>query len=280
VSAKGAGGRNPFGGNGASGSEMRFFDRQSDQFAEHLLVDPESVHPGAGHDETVAFVRALPATVPVLPDPALEAEIITALAGAARSATLDASRVATATFEAAPAATPPRWRLRVAALAATVAALPVLMAGLAYAGVNLPDVVDEAFEAAGVDLPHQGGGDRATAGSGDDDRTKASDQKNDAAGTEDTDDAPAAGDGGESQDSGKPKGNQGNAKDKPEHAGPEATPPGHGGTPPGQGGVPPGNAGVPTGGGSEGSTGPAPDAGPTVTPPGQGGTLPGQAKPK
>jgi hypothetical protein len=258
---------------------MRLFDRQSDQFAERLLVDAESVHPGEGHDETAAFVRALPAAVGVLPDPALEAEIIPALAGAAHSATLDASRVATATFEAAHAAAPPRWRLRVAACAATVAALPVLMAGLAYAGVNLPDAVDEAFEAAGVDLPHQGDGDRPTAGAKDEDSAKASDPKSDAAGTEDTDDATAAGDGGESQGSGKLNGNQGNAKGKPEHAGPEATPPGHGGTPSGQGGVPPGNAGVPTGGGSEGSTGPPPDAGPPVTPPGQGGTPPGQGVP-
>ncbi len=259
---------------------MRFFDRQGDQLAEHLLSDPESVDPEHGHDEALLFVRALPAAVPVLPDPALEAEMIPALAGAARSASLEASRAATTTFETTPAVAAPRRRLRLAVLAAAVAVLPILMAGLAYAGVGLPDAVDDAFEAAGVDLPNQADDDDAAARSRDGQRAKGgSESKDDAAGAEGTDDAASPG-GGESQGSGKPKGNQGNANGKPEHAGPEATPPGQGGTPPGQGGVPPGNAGVPPGGGSEGSTGPPPDAGPPVTPPGQGGTPPGQAKPK
>ena len=75
--------------------------------------------------------------------------MIPALAGAARSATLEASRVATTTFDAPAPAAAPRWRMRVAVLAAAVALLPVLMAGLAYAGVDLPDVVDEGFDAAG-----------------------------------------------------------------------------------------------------------------------------------
>jgi hypothetical protein len=251
---------------------MRFFDRQGDQLAEHLLSDRESVYPKDGHDETLLFVRALPAAVPVPPDPALEAEMIPALAGAARSASLEASRVATTTFDSTPAVAAPRWRQRLAVLAAAVAVLPILMAGLAYAGVGLPDAVDDAFEAIGVDLPNQSqAGDAPAGAEGKGDRGKGESASKNAAGTQGSDEASAPGGAGAED-----------GKGKPEHAGPEATPPGHGATPPGQGGVPPGNAGVPPGGGSEGSTGPPPetgppsDAGPSVAPPSEGGTPPGQ----
>ena len=63
-----------------------------------------------GHDETL--VRALPAAVSVFPDPALEAEMIPALAGAARSASLEASRVNTTTVDTTPAVAAPRRRSR------------------------------------------------------------------------------------------------------------------------------------------------------------------------
>jgi hypothetical protein len=264
-----ADGRNPFGAGGASGTEMRIFGPSSEGRVELLLDDPDSVYPGEAGFETASFVRAVRATVPVSPDPALEAEMVTALAGAARTASLEATRAATGPVEAVPAAphAAPRWRLRVAALAAVVAALPLLMTGLAFAGLTLPDAVDDAFEAVGIDLPNQGSerkaaspGDRA----GDKDEAKAS---KDAAGTAGTGDAAAAGAG--DAGSGKPDG--ANGKGKPEHAGQEGTPPGQGGTPPGQGGDVPGTGG---------STGPPPDAGappeaaPPVTPPGQGGVAP------
>ena len=245
------------------------FNRISDDLAERLLSDPRSVEPAGGLAETVAFIRALPAVVPVAPDPALEDEMIPALAGAAHSAALEASREATSSLDAVRAAAP-HWRLRLAVLGAAVALLPVLTAGLAYAGVELPDPVDEAFDAVGVDLPNQSEVDTTPAGADGEGKGKAAGGKDDssskdAAGT--ADQAPAPGGGEGSGDDG----GHGNGHGKPEHAGPEATPPGHGGTPPGQGGVPPGNAGVPHGGGSGGSTGPP------ATPPGQGGTAaPGQ----
>jgi hypothetical protein len=246
---------------------MGFFNRNSDDFTERLLADPPSVEPEAGVAETVAFVRALPAAVPALPEPALEARIVPALAAAARSATLQASQEATTTMAARPSAGAPRWRLRVAALAAVVAAVPVLMAGLAYAGVDLPDPVDDAFEAVGVDLPNQSDADGVpAAGQG-----KGDSASKNAAGTDGSKQGATQGDGDATD-----AGNRGKAKGKPGHAGPEETPPGHGGTPPGQGGVPPGNAGVPPGGGSDGATGPPPETGPPATPPGQGGTPPGQ----
>ena len=191
MSLNGTRGRNPFGGNGASGTEMRFFDRRSDQLAERLLSDPESVYPEDGHDETVLFVRALPAAVPVLPDPAFEAEMIPALAGAARSASLEASRVATTTSRRLRPSRRQRWRLRLAVLAAAVAVLPVLMAGLAYAGVDLPDAVDDAFESAGVDLPNQSQAEATcrAGGEGKGDRGKSESASKNAAGTQGSDEA-------------------------------------------------------------------------------------------
>jgi hypothetical protein len=48
----------------------------------------------------------------------------------------------------------PRLRLGIAVVA-VVLALPVTFAGLAAAGVRLPDAVDSAFETAGIELPNQ-----------------------------------------------------------------------------------------------------------------------------
>lgn len=50
--------------------------------------------------------------------------------------------------------TSPRLRLGIATVA-VVLALPVTFAGLAAAGVRLPDAVDSAFETAGIELPNQ-----------------------------------------------------------------------------------------------------------------------------
>src|SRR5687767_6757919 len=197
---------------------MRFFDRHSDQLAEQLLSDPESVYPNDGHDETLLFVRALPAAVPALPDPALEAEMIPALAGAARSASLEASRVNTTTFDTTPAVAAPRWRLRLTVLAAAVAVLPILMVGLAYAGVGLPDAVDDGFEAIGVDLPNQAQAGDAPAGA----EGKGESASKSAAETQGSDEAfSPSGDGSNGKDKVSAQ------KGKPDHAGLDATPPGH-----------------------------------------------------
>jgi hypothetical protein len=246
--------------------------RQTDEVVESLLGDPYSPPPGGELARTVTFVRALPAAVPVLPDPALEAEIIPALANAARSSELEATRQATVTTPAARPSTPSRWRLRVAVLAGAVLLLPVLMAGLAYAGVELPEPVDDAFESVGVDLPNQAGDAGVAAGAYDDDsekgRKKAS--QNTAAGTANTGDGPGAS-GDQGSDGNASQGKPG--KGKPDHAGQEATPPGQGGTAPGQGGEIPGTgAETPD---PEPATPPV-DPGPPTTPPGQGGTPPGQ----
>ena len=50
-------------------------------------------------------------------------------------------------------------RIRLAAVvAAAILALPIAFAGLALAGVRLPEPVDSAFETVGIDLPNQSGG--------------------------------------------------------------------------------------------------------------------------
>jgi hypothetical protein len=74
-----------------------------------------------------------------------------------------------------------RWSVRstrirvVAMLASGLVALPVAFAGLAFAGVSLPDPVDSAFETVGIDLPNQP--DRA-----DDDANRAGDRDEGSAG--------------------------------------------------------------------------------------------------
>ena len=267
-------GRTPIASNGASDPEMGVFHRNGDGRSERVLDDPGAFYPGDGDFETARFLTALRAAVPVAPDPALEAEMIPALASAARAATLESQRASTGVIAAPPESEPARapvwgWRRRLAIAAAAVMLLPVLMASLAYAGVELPAPVDDAFEAVGVDLPSQAS-DRATdgreGGRGDD---RAKDDK-DAAGTDDTrDGSPAAG----SDDAGAGKGNEGNATGQPGHAGQEAAPPGQDGTPPGHGGEVPGTGDVPP---APEPPGPPAEPAPPVTPPGQGGVPPGQ----
>jgi hypothetical protein len=253
---------------------MGLFHRNGDGRSERLLDDPDAFYPGDGDFETARLLTALRVAVPTMPDPALEAEMIPALATAARAATLESQRAPTGVIAPSRTTEPARapawgWRRRVAIAAAAVMLLPVLMAGLAYAGVELPAPVDDAFEAVGVDLPNQAA-DRATdgrEGGGGDDRAK--DDK-DAAGT---DDASAGSPAGGSDDGDAGNGNEGNATGQPGHAGQEADAPGQGGTPPGQGGEVPGTGEVPP---APEPPGPPAEPAPPVTPPGRGGVPPRQ----
>jgi hypothetical protein len=267
--------------------------RISDEQAELLLSDLGSSG-GAGPElrEVASFVRALPAAIPVRPDHAVEGPLVQQLAATARSATQKAHGAATAQI---PAAAPARaWRRRLVLfgrVAIAVAMVPAALAGLAIAGVSLPDPAREAFERVGIELPNQSEVDDGTpAGAG------ADGEKGSRA--EDGRDAkPAGGGEGESAlEQGQQPGDGGGAPSHGKRAhgqngesqggGPASTPPGHGATPPGQGGVPPGQGGPPPGhevppGQSDtapGHTGTTPSQG--GAPPGQGGVPPGQAKPK
>jgi hypothetical protein len=102
------------------------------------------------------FEEALRRTFLDAPSPATEDRHLTMIEAA------DAEAAAARTESVRPAR-PYRERrsprpalIRVAAtLAAAVLALPVVFGGLALAGVSLPEPIDSAFEAVGLDLPNQ-----------------------------------------------------------------------------------------------------------------------------
>ena len=108
------------------------------------------------HPEIAIFARSLQATLVREPDPTASEDIVRRLAQEARASAVTASEQARR--RPAPSGRAGRsWsRRRLAAVALAVAVLPLLMAGLAVAGVRLPAVAENAFEAVGVDLPNQG----------------------------------------------------------------------------------------------------------------------------
>ena len=109
------------------------------------------------HPEIASFTRALQATLVREPDRAASKQMVGHLAEEARvSAVIAAQRKQR--HPTAPARTARGWSpRRVVAVALAVAMLPLLTAGLAVAGVRLPAVAENAFQAVGVDLPNQGG---------------------------------------------------------------------------------------------------------------------------
>jgi cell division protein FtsN len=98
--------------------------------------------------DVATFVTALRAAVPTQPDPRLGAELVPRLAEAARAATVEA--------EMQSARRRPRSRLaRVARVGIAVAAIPLFLAGLAFAGVTVPEPARNAFDSVGIELPNQ-----------------------------------------------------------------------------------------------------------------------------
>ena len=108
------------------------------------------------HPEIATFARSLQATLVREPDPVASEDMVRRLARG--SARLGRDRVGARSARPAPSGRAGRgWsRRRLAAVALAVAVLPLLTAGLAVAGVRLPAVAENAFEAVGVDLPNQG----------------------------------------------------------------------------------------------------------------------------
>jgi hypothetical protein len=260
---------------GAFEYEMGSDERISNEYAERVLsTRGNPTDDAAPSGELASFVVALRASVPQQPDPAVEASLIPRLAEIAAASSRSAAQDATTPMT--PVARPSSWRPRLALLGAAVVLLPASMAGLAFAGVSLPDAVDEAFETAGIDLPNQaadGEGAAANAkGHG-----QAAGAPHSASEKSEPDSENANGEPGvpNKHGQGKAKG-QGKGQAHEHHS--QGHGPHSGVTPPGQGGTPPGQGGVPPGGGSDGSTGPPPSAGPPETPPGQGGVAPRQAK--
>lgn len=131
-------------GNGASGDEMTFGIRDDEELG--------------------AFADALRATLIAAPDRARSAELVPRLAVAARASLVTGPPAPGRRTGARRSS-----RLGLFARAAVAFALvPVLFAGLAVAGVKLPDAADAPFEAVGIDLPNQGSdaGESAGGGSG------------------------------------------------------------------------------------------------------------------
>jgi hypothetical protein len=98
--------------------------------------------------EVTLFESALRAAVPTQPDPRLGAALVPRLAEAARSSTIEA--------EAQGLRRRPRSRLAlVARVGIAVALIPLVLAGLAFAGVTMPGAARSAFDSVGITLPNQ-----------------------------------------------------------------------------------------------------------------------------
>jgi hypothetical protein len=104
-------------------------------------------------NEVALFERALRVAVPTRPDPLIARDLVPRLARLARAATIEAETQAS------------RWRAGVAgrrsrlALVArvgiAVALIPLVLAGLAFAGVTVPAPARDAFDSLGIPLPNQ-----------------------------------------------------------------------------------------------------------------------------
>jgi hypothetical protein len=129
--------------------EMWLSQGISDRDAERLLRGGIPAGGGPELEPVASFVRALGAAVPEAPDPAQARSLVPRVAAAAASAP-ERSGPARARH--------PRRRNRLALglrLATAAALVPVLAAGLAVAGVELPGPAQDAFERVGISLPNQ-----------------------------------------------------------------------------------------------------------------------------
>ena len=100
-------------------------------------------------NEVALFESALRATVPAQPDPRLGAALVPRLAETARASTVEAETHAVRRR--------PRSRrgALVARVAIAVALIPLVLAGLAVAGVTVPKPARSAFDSIGITLPNQ-----------------------------------------------------------------------------------------------------------------------------
>jgi hypothetical protein len=245
-------------------------------------VSGNGAYPGE-MEEVALFTDALRAAVPAQPSRELTAAMVPRLAAVARTATIEAETKASRR----PAATPVRRSRRalVAKVGIAVASIPLLLAGLAFAGVTVPGPARDAFDSVGITLPNQPA-----------DHHQAPTNKKEPQTT--------TGEGGGNDVSNaaktKPKGKGGNSTAAHEHArkqhekaqgkakghdqgkavglngspppGQAKTPPGQAKTPPGQAKTPPGQATKTTPGRTKTSSGQA------TIPPGQSKTPPGQSE--
>ncbi len=103
--------------------------------------------------EATLFTDALRAAVPARPSRELTATIVPRLAATARTATLETETQASRRPAGQPADRSRRGL--VAKVAIAVALIPLLLAGLAFAGVTVPAPARNAFDTVGITLPNQ-----------------------------------------------------------------------------------------------------------------------------
>jgi hypothetical protein len=102
-------------------------------------------------NEVAVFQSALRAAVPTQPDPKLGASLVPRLAEVARASTIEAE-----THASRQRVTRPRSRFAlVARVGLAVALIPLVLAGLAFAGVTVPGPARSAFDTIGITLPNQ-----------------------------------------------------------------------------------------------------------------------------
>ncbi len=99
-------------------------------------------------NEVALFQSALRVAVQVKPDPSIGTTLVPRLAELARASTIEA--------DARPVRQQPRsQRALVARVGIAIALIPLVLAGLAFAGVTVPSPARSAFEKVGITLPNQ-----------------------------------------------------------------------------------------------------------------------------
>jgi hypothetical protein len=104
-------------------------------------------------NEVALFEGALRVAVPTRPDPLIARDLVPRLARLARAATIEAETQASS-WGARLAGRRSRLAL-VARVGIAVALIPLVLAGLAFAGVTVPGPARDAFDSLGIRLPNQ-----------------------------------------------------------------------------------------------------------------------------
>jgi hypothetical protein len=227
-------------------------------------------------NEMAVFTDALRAAVPAQPSRDLTAALVPRLAATARSSTIEAeARTGRRTQGLRPGR--PRSRRALAArVAVAIALIPLLLTGLAFAGVTVPRPARDVFHAVGITLPHQPSDHRrapAPAGKGAKNTTgpQGENGASNATQAKPGDSSDAAHEHARKQREKARGGAKGHQNEKAVGVN-GSTPPGQAKTPPGQAKTPPGQAKTPPGQAKKTE----PEG--TKTPPGQAKIPPGQAK--
>jgi hypothetical protein len=107
-------------------------------------------------NEVALFETALRAAAPAQPDPRLGRDLVPRLAQTARAATIEAETRAGTRGTASGGRRRARSRLAlVARVCIAVGLIPLVLAGLAFAGVTVPGPARDAFDSLGIALPNQ-----------------------------------------------------------------------------------------------------------------------------